>query len=196
MENWKPWKENYEISNVGNVRRLLTDGSYKSLRCSIMNKGYKYFQQTRQGKRLNHLVHQLVAELFIGPRPEGLVIDHIDRNKLNNNVENLRYLTQAENMRNCDRVYQEIPFTEDRAKLVGKAYREKHKDEISARNKSRVVCEKCGYEICRGWLTGHTKKCDGTYLRSRSGRKLGDTTCINNIRNRQEYNQLLDFILN
>ena len=42
----------------------------------------------------------MVAEYFIGPRPEGYVIDHIDGNYLNNKADNLRYVTQKENMNN------------------------------------------------------------------------------------------------
>lgn len=44
-------------------------------------------------------VHSLVAEAFLGPRPEGYDIDHIDGNKTNNTAENLRYVTHTENMR-------------------------------------------------------------------------------------------------
>lgn len=44
-------------------------------------------------------VHSLVAEAFLGPRPYGYDIDHIDGNKLNNNASNLRYVTHEDNMK-------------------------------------------------------------------------------------------------
>lgn len=47
-------------------------------------------------------VHKLVAEYFIGPRPEGYVIDHIDGNYLNNRADNLRYVTQLQNVNNIN----------------------------------------------------------------------------------------------
>jgi len=48
-------------------------------------------------------------EHFVGPRPEGLVIDHIDRDRLNNIVSNLRYVTQKENMFNLENTLTHIP---------------------------------------------------------------------------------------
>lgn len=49
------------------------------------------------GKRLGRYVHDLVAEAFLGPRPEGLVVDHIDGNRMNNKPSNLRYCTMKQN---------------------------------------------------------------------------------------------------
>lgn len=44
-------------------------------------------------------VHDLVAEQFIGPRPEGYDIDHVDGNRSNNHYTNLEYVTRQENIR-------------------------------------------------------------------------------------------------
>lgn len=100
MESWKQVVESYEISDFGNCRKKLSCGRYKSIKGSIQNRGYRYFQIQREGKRLNYLFHHLVAIAFIGERPDNLVVDHIDRNKLNNHVANLRYVTQKENTHN------------------------------------------------------------------------------------------------
>ena len=37
---------------------------------------------------------------FVGPRPEGYQVDHIDRDRVNNRLENLRYVTPSENQKN------------------------------------------------------------------------------------------------
>ena len=141
MEEWRNCFDCYEISNVGNVRRTLISGYVKELKCSIMNRGYRYFQTNRQGKRTNHLIHQLVAKVFIGERPDNLVVDHIDRDKLNNNVSNLRYITQKENLFNSDRVYAHIPQdTENRRKLVVLEWAEKNKEII--KQKKKIYTEK------------------------------------------------------
>lgn len=50
------------------------------------------------GKDGHHYVHKLIALAFIGPRLDGLQIDHIDGNKLNNTPANLRYVTCHENI--------------------------------------------------------------------------------------------------
>ena len=107
-EEYKIYLGQYEVSNLGNIRRKLCNGTYKEVKGSIGNHGYRYFQTNRGGVRKNHLIHQIVAKLFIRERPEGLVIDHIDRNRQNNRVENLRYCTYKENSRNQDRYRTDI----------------------------------------------------------------------------------------
>ena len=44
--------------------------------------------------------HRLIWEGFNGPIPEGLEIDHVDRNRDNNNLANLRLVTPSENKLN------------------------------------------------------------------------------------------------
>jgi hypothetical protein len=111
MEEWKQIVESYEISNYGNCRRKCLNGLYKTIDGAIQNRGYRYFQLIRDGKRINYLFHHLVAEAFLSERPNDLVIDHIDRNKLNNHVSNLRYITQKENCRNTDVYRHDISST-------------------------------------------------------------------------------------
>ena len=118
MEEYKKCYEDYEISNFGNCRRMLKNGKYLYIKGSIQNRGYRYFQINRKGKRTNTLFHHLVAKTFLGERPEGLVIDHIDRNKLNNNVSNLRYITFQENLKNCDRYRDDIKETDPKKRAT------------------------------------------------------------------------------
>lgn len=47
-------------------------------------------------------LHRVVAECWHGPRPDGMQVDHIDRNSLNNHYSNLRYVTKSEQMLNRD----------------------------------------------------------------------------------------------
>ena len=127
-EEWRICFESYEISNHGRCRRRLKSGEYTHLGGSISNRGYLYFQVQRNGKRLNKLFHHMVARYFIGCRPEGLVIDHIDRDKTNNDVRNLRYVTQKQNMCNTSRYRHDLPLDPiDRRRAMQLEYRKRKK---------------------------------------------------------------------
>jgi hypothetical protein len=77
-----------EVSNDGLVRKVTGMILKPQLRDG-------YLHITRKAKHIT--IHSLVAETFIGLRPEDMVIDHIDENKVNNHYTNLRYLTNKEN---------------------------------------------------------------------------------------------------
>ena len=140
IEEWKKCFENYEISNWGNCRR-----GQKNISGSINNRGYRYFQIQRENKRINILFHTAVAECFIGSRNDNLVCDHIDRNKLNNNVNNLRYITQKENCKNQDRYRKDI-IEEDRAerkRIMSRLYsKEKHKNSTRRKAGTGGICKR------------------------------------------------------
>ena len=44
--------------------------------------------------------HRVIWEMFNGPIPEGMLIDHIDRDVYNNRIENLRLVTRQQNNAN------------------------------------------------------------------------------------------------
>lgn len=65
----------------------------------------KWTKGTKYYKVSNKRVHRIIWEILYGPIPEGMEIDHIDRNSLNNHPDNLRLVTKSVNMRNkpCQR---------------------------------------------------------------------------------------------
>ena len=83
----------YEVSSLGRVRHFKRTGC-KYLSPSYTKRGYAVV--TIKGKAC--YIHHLVAEAFIGPRPNGKVIDHIDGNTRNNDAGNLQYVTQQVNV--------------------------------------------------------------------------------------------------
>lgn len=115
MEEWRPvvdWEGYYEVSSHGRVRSLaraiLAGGSVRNRRARILRprpqrQGYVMICLHRDGARLDVCVHQLVAEAFHGPRPEGLLVCHINDVKTDNRPENLQYGTRSENGRDAVR---------------------------------------------------------------------------------------------
>lgn len=113
-EVWLPvrgYEGCYEVSNNGRVRSLARQIQSqnrwgpvtlrwpgKILTLLENQGGYYKVLLSKNGKTTNKLVATLVAEAFIGPRPEGMLVLHNDGNAKNNRVANLRYGTQRDNM--------------------------------------------------------------------------------------------------
>lgn len=116
MEIWKDipnYEELYQASNLGRIKRkegFVRKGSKMSLsiqREKILSqmdngKGYKVLTLCKNNVKTRFYVHQLVAMTFLGHNPckFKFVIDHINHNKSDNKVENLRIVTNRENSTN------------------------------------------------------------------------------------------------
>jgi hypothetical protein len=99
METYKthPIYKDYDISNEGNVRNNKTG---RILKKRLHPRGYEIINIRNQKKRVSELVHRLVIQTWEGIIHTGLQVDHIDRNRLNNNLNNLRIVTPIENLNN------------------------------------------------------------------------------------------------
>lgn len=112
-EEWRPiaghegW---YEVSNRGRVRSLdrrvyagpqagMRFAAGRVLAATFDGTYCRVHLTTPDGKRRTWAVHQLVGPAFLGERPEGYYVCHNDGDGSNNAVDNLRYDTQAANMR-------------------------------------------------------------------------------------------------
>ncbi len=98
-EIWKKIKDysNYEVSNTGKIRNIKLNIELKL----SYNTGYYFIELREKGKRRKGYIHRLVAEAFLEKINEKLVVNHKDGNKENNNVENLEWITQGENVKHA-----------------------------------------------------------------------------------------------
>jgi len=88
---------NYSINILGEVRN---DKTLRILKKNIDTDGYYQIGICKNNIQKTFKIHRLIAIHFI-PNPENKpVIDHIDNNKLNNSIENLRWCSHQDNMRN------------------------------------------------------------------------------------------------
>ena len=114
-EIWKPIKgfeEFYEISNYGRIRSLdrviIQKGKFgqdtnhiykgKIVKLFVYKDGYARVGLHKNGEMKTYSVHRLVGEHFLEKKPGKDCINHLDCNKANNNVNNLEWCTQSENI--------------------------------------------------------------------------------------------------
>ncbi len=106
-ELWKPLPSSpsYDISNLGNVRSWVyrQDPTQRSknprlIKGAFNSAGYRtcsIWRAPRTNK--TRTIHALVMEAWVGPRPKGMEVAHLNGDSHDNRLENLRYVTHLEN---------------------------------------------------------------------------------------------------
>lgn len=97
FEPIKGYEETYGISKEGNV---WSKRSKKILRPNIDKNGYEYFVFSVKGERKTVKKHRLLAETFISNPEDKPTVDHINCNKRDNRICNLRWATNKEQSNN------------------------------------------------------------------------------------------------
>lgn len=110
-EVWKDitgYEGHYQVSNLGRVKSLERIApnqrncrafvSERILKERKKKSGYLQVALSKNGKYKHISIHSLVAQEFLGHNPDGgnTQVDHIDRDKSNNRVDNLQVLSRKE----------------------------------------------------------------------------------------------------
>lgn len=115
-EMWKPvylepYNQKYMVSSFGRVKSVDLYVNYREVHSRKISKrlypgkilkgavtnGYKIVSLQMNGKTKQIYVHRLVAFAFVDGYKPGLVVNHIDENRLNNCFQNLEWVTQKYN---------------------------------------------------------------------------------------------------
>ena len=89
--------ENYSVSDFGNVRN---DKTSRILKGADNGREYLHVCLVENKVRHNKVIHKLTADAFLNNPKNRKCVDHIDNNKLNNNLINLRFATHTQNGQN------------------------------------------------------------------------------------------------
>lgn len=84
--------------------------------------------------RKRYRVHRLIAETFLGEIPEGCQVDHINRIRHDNRLENLRIVTKSENQRNTS--------AHDRVEAQGRTHKYEDEKQYMRERMSRFYQDK------------------------------------------------------
>ena len=84
----------------GKLYRQHKNGNVNELKAVSVINGVPYIQFTKDYKR--HLAHRYIYQIHFGEIPKGYVIDHINGNSTDNRIENLRCVTQSQNLLNLN----------------------------------------------------------------------------------------------
>lgn len=113
MEEWRKIEgfESYEVSSEGRVRSLKRG----VVRPAPNRDGYLTCSLWKDGKGHSKMIHRLIALAFIPQIEAKPFVDHINRNKLDNNISNLRWSDRSE--QNINRI---MPSSNTKEKFIYK----------------------------------------------------------------------------
>ena len=96
------YEDKYAVDKDGTIWSLnfRRSGRTQKLKPCINSNGYLHVILCKDGKRKTVKVHRLIAQAYLSDFCKELDVDHIDRDRLNNNLSNLRMVTTQQNMFN------------------------------------------------------------------------------------------------
>jgi len=133
----------YKINRKGEIYSC----RYKKIMIPMINNSnYLFINLKKDGKRSKGFIHRLLALQYIENKDNKPEIDHIDRNKKNNDLSNLRWVTRLENCHNktnhkSQLTTEQLEARKDRTRERARIWAEKNRREkgIVPRNKQITI---------------------------------------------------------
>lgn len=97
FEYIKGYENLYKINKLGKIFSCIYQ---KEMVQMMTTDGYLYVHLSKEGKRYKGYIHRLLGKQYLENLDNKPEIDHIDRNKINNDLLNLRWVTRLENAHN------------------------------------------------------------------------------------------------
>jgi hypothetical protein len=146
----------YEIDTNG----VVYSKSGKPLKPSINHSGYNMINLMINNKRTGVAIHRLVAEQFIENKENKPTVNHIDGNKNNNNILNLEWATNSEQIQHSFKVLKRKPGNE--RKVIGQNIQTKEKIYFDSITKAANFINK-HKSLVHAVVKGHRKSAGGYY---------------------------------
>ena len=144
IEIWKDipgFEGRYQVSNYGRVKsfNFRNTGRANVLSTNPQKDGYPSVTLLLEnGKAKKFRVHRLVAKAFLENYSDSLEVDHIDTNKENNNLSNLRMCTRKENCNNeLTLQHKAEAMRGEKSPMWGKHLSQETKKKLSKANKGK-----------------------------------------------------------
>jgi len=188
-EHWLPIPDfpGYEVSDHGRVRSYWTLGAGDHYNWHIaekprrvlhphVNHGYAQVILSNDGRRRTCKVHQLVLQAFVGPCPDGMISRHLDGNRKNNHLRNLKWGTYSENMQDSLKHGTHISGWLSLRKLKPQQVRQIRREYARGSISTRALGEKWNvpkstiHRLCSGQVY---QECPGPVFPSQQGNRSG-----------------------
>lgn len=139
----------YEINEASEIRSLNKKNYVKIMPQRIDRAGYWSVRLSKKNKDATVYVHRLLGFAFIDNPLNKPFINHIDGNKLNNNINNLEWVTHSENMLHA--------YNTGLLKIKAKSVYDTCTGKIYSSIKEAAKALNINYGTCRNYLNGNIK---------------------------------------